>query len=1030
MYLKRLAFFLTAALLAAPPAARAALPTVLVLAASSSTGGDVQAKIMGTGAFSKVDLINVSNLNSTPTVQAMKAYDAVAIYSYIDFDNPVAIGNNLADYLDQGGGVVVFDYETYEDAYQIQGRWVTDYALMAIQPSLNIPTKGFGLGKIDEMGSPLLDNVVKFGCGIAGCHHLSSVVQHGGIVVAEHLDGTPLVLRGAFAGHRVVELNFFPASNSLGNGEWDRTTDGATLMKNALLYVTGGSVKADKGQIAFADTQVGDITAPQTITYTNTGMLAATLSDVSLGGANATDFILTPSAQLPQTLQPNATFKVDVAFAPGAMAGARTAYVRATVMGQMNFVDTFLSGKAIGGDLAILPNPVRMGGVKTGGQLTKTLTITNVTNLNVTINTMSISANSTEFAVTPSMQLPITLVPNSGLTADITFTSMTPGNRTGNLLITKQGLANQNVALYASDGDPKVVLSNGSLILGNQHVGVAGPALPLTVTNAGFSDLTVSAIAASGPNAADFTITAPNPPVVLGPGQILNYSTTFKPSALGPRSATITVASDDPNTPSAPFSVSGTGVAFMESVAPTTLDFGVVKGGQSSMPMTTTLTNASAAPLGVTSLVLAGPDAAYFSAKLPNAPLQVSANGTLPLAIVYAPLAPGMHTATLTIGLDDPNLPTVTVTLKGSCVVGKLVIAPLTLDFGDVPLGMTTPPKTLTLTNSGSAPLVISGIGLSGNAKFSYTTSAIMTPSTIAPGAKISLTVTYTPGAHALETAEIDIASDDPMLPLARVPLRGVGTQADIAVDPLTLAFGPIPVSIASAPQSVTVHNTGDAPLSISSIHLTGMNPGEFTANPASLTLAPGDTGDVAVIFAPKSAISAMATLTITPDDINIAPVEVALTGTGVSSMVTVTPSVINFGLVGIGTTSPATTVTVTNTGKAPLPIATIKSTSPVFTVDTTGANLMLPPDGSTTFTVTFTPVQAMAVNAQVLIVLQGGTKAVGTVNLMGEGLSTEMMGGPRPGGCACATGRAAPPAGPFAALALLALAALRRRRY
>ena len=39
-------------------------------------------------------------------------------------------------------------------------------------------------------------------------------------------------------------------------------------------------------QIAFADTQVGDITAPQTITYTNTGMMAATISDVSLGGAN------------------------------------------------------------------------------------------------------------------------------------------------------------------------------------------------------------------------------------------------------------------------------------------------------------------------------------------------------------------------------------------------------------------------------------------------------------------------------------------------------------------------------------------------------------------------------------------------------------------------------------------------------------------------------------------------------------------------------------------------------------------------
>src|SRR5690242_21109821 len=46
-------------------------------------------------------------------------------------------------------------------------------------------------------------------------------------------------------------------------------------------------------------------------------------------------------------------------------------------------------------------------------------------------------------------------------------------------------------------------------------------------------------------------------------------------------------------------------------------------------------------------------------------------------------------------------------------------------------------------------------------------------------------------------------------------------------------------------------------------------------------------------------------------------------------------------------------------TGKVALPIASIKSTSAVFALDTSLTTLTLPADGSTTFTVAFTPARS-----------------------------------------------------------------------
>jgi len=71
---------------------------------------DVQNLLVATGAFSRVDVVNAGV--GTPSVAQLQAYDAVLVFSDYFFQNPGAMGTNLANYRDAGGRVVVAVFAT------------------------------------------------------------------------------------------------------------------------------------------------------------------------------------------------------------------------------------------------------------------------------------------------------------------------------------------------------------------------------------------------------------------------------------------------------------------------------------------------------------------------------------------------------------------------------------------------------------------------------------------------------------------------------------------------------------------------------------------------------------------------------------------------------------------------------------------------------------------------------------------------------------------------------------------------------
>ena len=320
-------------------------PKVAVLAAASSV--DLQTKLTATGAFASVGFINTSS--TPPTLATLKNYDAVAVYTYLSV--PTAFGDNLADYLDAGGGVVLFDYETQETGtWGLNGRYQTQYALSTPVASSGYLNNPVTLGTLLEPASSILTGVTTFAYKTTSAKHLptSAFNKNSPIVVAQYSDGTPAVIRGTVNGnHAVLEINGFGTSTA-GNSSygWDATSDAATLIKNAMLFVIPPPAVTTVKQIDFGNQGLFLQSAPQVITYTNVSTAPQTITALTLSGTHIGEFGAVPSSSLPATIPPGGTFTVNASFMPAGL-GLRAVTLSATVTGASGAATTLLLGRGI-----------------------------------------------------------------------------------------------------------------------------------------------------------------------------------------------------------------------------------------------------------------------------------------------------------------------------------------------------------------------------------------------------------------------------------------------------------------------------------------------------------------------------------------------------------------------------------------------------------------------------------------------------------------------------------------------------------
>jgi uncharacterized repeat protein (TIGR03803 family) len=117
----------------------------------------------------------------------------------------------------------------------------------------------------------------------------------------------------------------------------------------------------------------------------------------------------------------------------------------------------------------------------------------------------------------------------------------------------------------------------------------------------------------------------------------------------------------------------------------------------------------------------------------------------------------------------------------------------------------------------------------------------------------------------------------------------GLGLGPAVSLSPTNLNFGPQGIDIPNTPQTVTLTNSGGAPLVITSIAITGADGGDyFESNNCPIspnTLAPGSHCSIEVVFSPTASGTRNADVTIT-DNAPGSPQMVPLTGIGVGGKV------------------------------------------------------------------------------------------------------------------------------------------------
>jgi hypothetical protein len=187
------------------------------------------------------------------------------------------------------------------------------------------------------------------------------------------------------------------------------------------------------------------------------------------------------------------------------------------------------------------------------------------------------------------------------------------------------------------------------------------------------------------------------------------------------------------------------------------------------------VSNTGGSQLTIRSAAVTGQNpTSYATSNNCSTPLAPSTNQRCYIRLRFAPKAMGALPATLTISSNDAGNSPQVVQLTGTGINSTTVtVVPSSVNFGTLPAGTSSPAVNITLTNTGSAPLVISGIGLSTSYNLFATSNNC--PATLAPAGSCTIRVRLTPETTGLLTGSLYIDDNTVNSPQI-VPLSGTGT--------------------------------------------------------------------------------------------------------------------------------------------------------------------------------------------------------------------------------------------------------------
>ncbi|WP_348269860.1 choice-of-anchor D domain-containing protein [Edaphobacter paludis] len=349
------------------------------------------------------------------------------------------------------------------------------------------------------------------------------------------------------------------------------------------------------------------------------------------------------------------------------------------------------------------------------------------------------------------------------------------------------------------------------------------------------------------------------------------------------------------------------------ALSPASLTFSDQAVATASSPQTITVTNSGSAPLVITEISTTG-DFATDDTNDTCAAAPIAAGQTCTVQVRFLPTATGSRSGFLIVYGNVPG-GQATATLGGTGTPpATVVLNPIDITFPPTNINATSLAQNITISNTGGTTTTLQTPTVSGAG---FVISANTCTSTLKADTGCTVAITFTPTASGAYTGSFSITDG---VGTQTASLSGMGTTpATDALSSNTLTFATQQLTTVSAPQQITLTNSGDVALTLISAQIPGS---DFTvANACGNSLNPHSTCAIDVAFQPQSIGPVTAQLTIADQ---YRTQTVALSGTGVAPPgVSLSPLYnLAFPSTGVGQTSAPQTVTLTNNGGLPLALS------------------------------------------------------------------------------------------------------------
>jgi Abnormal spindle-like microcephaly-assoc'd, ASPM-SPD-2-Hydin len=512
----------------------------------------------------------------------------------------------------------------------------------------------------------------------------------------------------------------------------------------------------------------------------------------------------------------------------------------------------------------------------------------------------------------------------------------------------------------------------------------ASGAITVVVTNNSRETTAIQQVTSSLP---EFVVITGAMPITISPRSSTSFQVMFKPDAALTFNGSIVVIPSHKAGGPISIGVSGTGTpsgssptqTYLLSTSATSLNFGNALLGASAS-QAVTVTNAGTGSVNISQVASSG---AGFSVSGFSGGVTLAAGQSLALTASFAPTAVGAVNGSISVVSTATNSPA-TISLSGTGIQPQISVTPSSLSFGSINVA-TTASQTVTIRNPGTASLNVTQASLVGAG---FASSGLTLPLSIPPGGSSAFNVGFTPASAANFSGSITLISNAPNSSLV-IPLSGTGsaTTLQLSVSPSSLSFGNLATGSSTA-QTVTISNTGNSSVSISQITESGAGFSNAALG-LPLSLAAGQSTSFLVAFAPTTTGSFAGSITVVSNAAN-SPATISMSGTGVQPQISATPSSVSFGNISVAATG-TQTITIRNPGTTTLTVTQASLVGTGFTSAGLTLPLTVPPGGSSSFNVGFTPASASTFSGSITLVSNAPNSSL-VIPLAGTGISTNLQ--------------------------------------